>query len=111
MFEVVPVLPRLGGRLAGDGRFLEYECPLRVVSGHSEALKMPNERIGAEVASVSVCFRPKADTQGGKKNRRNAGLSVELLTGKDRTIVRRRIAYFAQACSIHSEVLRDQPRV
>ena len=35
MFEVVPVLPRLGGRLAEDGRLLEYECPLSAKSGHS----------------------------------------------------------------------------
>ncbi len=45
MFEVVPVLPRLGGRLAEDGRVLEYECPLRVVSGHSDTQKLSVGRI------------------------------------------------------------------
>jgi len=35
---------------------------LWVVGGHSEALKMRMADLGTENVSVSVCFRPKADT-------------------------------------------------
>ena len=49
------------------------ECPLWVVSGHSEARKLPDARIAAENASVSVCFRPEADIGAVKKNPAVAG--------------------------------------
>ncbi len=49
------------------------ECPLWVDSGHSEARKLPNDRIWGENTPASVCFRPKADTHGTKKTPHSGG--------------------------------------
>jgi len=64
--------------VAGLG--LEAECPLWVVSGHSQAGKLLNCRIGARNASVSVRFRSKADVRSTPQPLRSAqsGRSIKV---------------------------------